>query len=289
MITIQGLAEELSVPSEAVESYVNKLSRVDDARTVIDHVEPCYNSLGEHTGTDVFLTHGATSFLRELYAAGYWGQDEIVVPRGSDLLSIPGAIGYVPSFGDPDEGLTGGDETSLTHWRQCQIDDVPVLVTVPGTLWGDYVGSFVDRSNYRSLLRDYPDTFVIICSNPGAQELAVLGSGILPDGLQEELQQINDPNGCPVYDEDDLSFLELEMIDEAISEWAGYDLQQTVIGLLRGRLTDEQLDEITEESVVEEYRALVSEGVFIPEVESAVSTHIDIRGAASLIAERMLG
>jgi hypothetical protein len=97
------------------------------------------------------------------------------------------------------------------------------FIGVPVTLWGDYCGSDLGRSNSRSLVRDYPDLFVTVHDE------------------------------YPLYDEDDHSALELELADEAWDAWVRFDLGRS--------LSDAgvDVDAISDDELRERFYAFVSD------------------------------
>jgi hypothetical protein len=100
-----------------------------------------------------------------------------------------------------------------------------VLYVLPELWWGDYTGSGVSRSNYRSLLRKFPDVFVELTGS-----FCAFGLGILPEFDHQELAEIlvELHDGYPLYDEDDHSALTAELAEEA---WDGF-LQWDVPAML---------------------------------------------------------
>jgi ribosomal protein S18 acetylase RimI-like enzyme len=104
----------------------------------------------------------------------------------------------------------------------CTVADLYVV----GCLWwGDYTGDDVARSNHRSLLRDFPDTFVHLVDAFHAHGLA-----LLPDcrnlTLAVALLRLVD---YPLYDEDDHAHLIVELADEM---WDAY-LHLDILARLR--------------------------------------------------------
>jgi len=96
----------------------------------------------------------------------------------------------------------------------------PTFYRFPYTLWGDYIGDAVQRSNHRSILADFPDIFSDFVGFPGAHELILPAEGIDADTLDELIrigQHIRDD--YPLYSDEDHSNLEMELADEA---WDAY-------------------------------------------------------------------
>lgn len=127
-------------------------------------------------------------------------------------------------------------------------DEYFILVSGPnGTnvaTYSDYSGSTWAASNYRSLLRDYPNTFVEVSSGHGGRELAIPlfvptnpGEWISPadplafDTPHYDRDRAEDLAGTlvgladdyPVYDDDDMGAYENELLEEVMSDswWQG--------------------------------------------------------------------
>lgn len=164
-----------------------------------------------------------------------------------------------------DDRITADDETAydddareVTGPR----DEYFILVESPdgGSLatYGDYVGSCVERSNHRSLLRDFPDVFVEISYGYGGYALAIPlfvpaegvaraygplngepGSGWTYNldtphyalDRAEDLADILDhlAYDYPLYDEEDHSELERELAEQAIGDpWRQQEIRVAV-------------------------------------------------------------
>jgi len=98
-------------------------------------------------------------------------------------------------------------------------------IEVPFTAWGYYSGSSYTRSNHRSLIRGYPDTFNEIRGDYGASYLALGIDQLIPVGLFDEMAELFE---YPIYDEDDHSELEHEIL---IEDWESY-LKRDVVSTL---------------------------------------------------------
>jgi len=91
--------------------------------------------------------------------------------------------------------------------------------------WGDYTGDDLARSNHRSLMRDFPDTFVHLVDAFGAHGLALL-PGCRNPTLAAALLRLVD---YPLYDEDDHAHLIIELANEM---WDAY-LHLDIVAMLR--------------------------------------------------------
>lgn len=80
--------------------------------------------------------------------------------------------------------------------------------------------STVDRSNFRSLIRDYPDTFTPT-SYSNVDALGAYIGNLSEDVISILCSLVNDYS---LYDESDLSELEHEEITESVGQYALYDI-----------------------------------------------------------------
>jgi hypothetical protein len=134
---------------------------------------------------------------------------------------------------------------------------------VPMTVWGDYCGSSVERSNYRALLSDYPDTFVEVLGGYHSQYLA-----IPVDGLTEDLREIFTDlvEQYPLYDESDHSELEMTEASEQYEQWAKADILSSL-----ARDHDIDTDTIDEDWLSTEFWSFMSTQGEYPYLEDAVT------------------
>lgn len=148
------------------------------------------------------------------------------------------------------ERASMGDFSAADHNRP---GVAPTHFEVPVTLWGDYVGSGVERSNHRSLLRDYPETFVDVYGDYSSHYLVIPVANLTQElvdtftGLRYEY---------PLYDESDHSELEMELADEAWDAYVKWDLPRA---LREAGVSDEVLDEISDEDLRERFYTAVSD------------------------------
>ena len=105
---------------------------------------------------------------------------------------------------------------------------------VPYTGYSDYSGSGVDKSNNRSLLRDYPETFTQAIGGYNTEELMLSADYYAPrdseshdsraertEYLIRALEHLSD---YPLYDEEDYSALEMEEADNAWEQFLEWDV-----------------------------------------------------------------
>lgn len=160
------------------------------------------------------------------------------------LKADPSALGYnAPSLadwlGDEDDVPGPGESTSL-GWggistrsdsgtiRPSDLEDeggARFVVFSRVTGWGDYAGSDYDRSNCRSLARDFPEIFVHVTGGYGYEVLAIDLDLELPEDTDlagevyvlRILRELADD--YPIYDESDHSELQMELEQE---DWESF-------------------------------------------------------------------
>lgn len=157
---------------------------------------------------------------------------------------------------------TAGDRLAASDldWQQRTYGytDRPTFVILEFASWGDYTGSSYTRSNYRSLLRDFPDTFVDVYGSYGYSALALNLATYIPDHLADCLAQLADE--YPVYDEEDMGELETELQTEGWANHGREDFRREIVSHLRNlgwlgsvgvdaddlaeSITDDQLDRL---------------------------------------------
>lgn len=168
-------------------------------------------------------------------------------PEGGDSA-------YISDFDDVD--VRAGDNRPAEFFSLSSV-----------TVWGDYVGSDRNRSNCRSLERDYPETFVSVRDAMGAEWLALPVSSLLAmegddaESLCRLLSGLADE--YPLYDEEDHSVLEMELADEAWDAWVRFDLTRELRDSLNSDEDDTRgdriVDAIGEEDLQERFYAAASD------------------------------
>lgn len=157
-------------------------------------------------------------------------------------------------------------------------DEYFILVSGPSgqnlVEYSDYSGSTFTASNYRCLLRDYPGVFVEVSYGHGGHGLAIPlfvpvaerdeheASGICQtcphydrDSAEELAGRLNELLDYPVYDEDDMSAYEQELVEEVTADqwWQnntceGVAKEMAEILIARVVPTDFQLSGIPEDA-----------------------------------------
>lgn len=162
----------------------------------------------------------------------------------------------------PEDGTTG---YMGSKWRPCGAEDADVI-EVPYTVWGDYVGSTVERSNYRSLVEDYPDTFIEISGGYWSHVLYIRPERLnATEGLVEAIEGLFD---YPLYNEDDHSQLEMDIAWEAWDAYLRSDIERDDIP---EHLCSEDWSDEDWEFFRQEYYRLTYEQNYGPEMEGADS------------------
>jgi hypothetical protein len=142
----------------------------------------------------------------------------------------------------------------------------PSHVMLRLTLWGDYCGSGVERSNHRALLEDYPDTFVDVYGDYGSSYLALATDQPIDSDLFEALVRLADD--YPLYDDEDHSRLEDEMAMEAWDLYLCYDVPR---GLRERGVSDDDLEALDSDALREAFYHFTAEANSGPYLESADS------------------
>jgi len=159
-------------------------------------------------------------------------------------------------------GTFGMDELASSTLKA----EPPSHVMIRLTLWGDYCGSGVERSNHRALLQDYPDTFVDVYGDYGSSYLALATDQPIDSDLFEALVRLADD--YPLYDDEDHSRLEDEM---AVGAWDLY-LCYDVPGDLRKRgVSDDDLEALDSDALRMAFYHFTAEADQSPYLESADS------------------
>lgn len=164
--------------------------------------------------------------------------------------------------GDDDDRPTGGDTAWTgydgldrpTFYKGALTVDVLETAThleVYCTTWGDYVGDDLQRSNHRSLLRDFPDTFVDV--DWGSYDTHSLAMDLDQEIDHEDLLYVVDilrklADDYPLYDEEDHSELESELEESDWESHGAYDLRRELQEVL-GDDDAELADNVTEEAL----------------------------------------
>jgi hypothetical protein len=142
----------------------------------------------------------------------------VYVWRGQELKGHDWVPADAPVGGDAVRlGTLGMLRASDVH--DSADDDVRYL-EIPGTAWGDYTGSTYDRSNARSLRRDFGEHVVTLRADFGFEVLLVRIGVEVPEGLYDAIVEARD---CTLYDESDLSELESELEREDWENWGRSD------------------------------------------------------------------
>jgi hypothetical protein len=170
---------------------------------------------------------------------------------------------------DPTEG-TADHPVGLSwgRWRECNAAEATHAV-LGLTVWSDYSGGTVERSNERSLQRDFPGTFVHLYGGFGTSGLMITidrPATYDPGTWLYVLEILAGLADYPVVDEEDLSALEMELAEEAWEAYLGYDVLRD---LEKAGVPEDALSADT--SIRDRFYALTYEADYGPEAESAVS------------------
>lgn len=179
----------------------------------------------------------------------------------------------MPTSGRVSMGYGGLSEAGPT--------DETAAYEFPVTVWGDYVGSTVERSNYRVLVEDYGDNVIEVLGGYNSQYIAVAASLREEDpetwaALEEIAVGLED---YPLINDEDHSLLEMEIADEAWDQWLRMDTEHDL-----GEIVDpELLDLFDPKDVESEYYRLTYDQNYGPECEGADSCYFPFH--AQVVAE----
>lgn len=166
----------------------------------------CHDDCETYVVRDVLdrITHNPADHLRQWSAYMY-------NPTGPNVQTDPPAGGERASMEDFDAAWSRGVKRS---------DFDPTHVDIAYTVWGDYCGSTAERSNHRSLLRDWPDVFVDTYGGFGSSGLALPLDATIGECVLDALAGLLD---YPLYDEEDHSELESDLESEDWKSWGRRD------------------------------------------------------------------
>lgn len=130
-------------------------------------------------------------------------------------------IGFKASKADPPWDWNGGD------WELLPISIVGSLSEFTGQ--GDYIGGTVERANREAMLEDFPNFLTTASSGYEYEECVLLDAGEFRNAFHwpnhphhDEAVSLVEAVGAlhdyPCYDEEALSLLEQELIDEALPD-----------------------------------------------------------------------
>jgi hypothetical protein len=127
----------------------------------------------------------------------------------------------------PDDMPEPGGTWSYGDWEDSSPQEA-THVLINYTCWSDYSGSTVERSNHRSLLRDYTDTFTDVYGAHGTSGLMLSVRWTAPEGGSDLMEQIAALADYCLYDEEDHSALEMELADEAWDAYLDFDVPRAL-------------------------------------------------------------
>lgn len=214
-----------------------------------------------------------TGTTQERTDDGYWAWVDAETPGAGDRLAV-----------------------SDLDWQQRPWNtDRPTFVLLEFASWGDYAGSSYTRSNYRSLLRDFPDTFVDVYGDHGYSALALNLATYVPEHLADCLNNLADQ--YPVYDEGDWSELEMELQTEGWANHGREDFRREIVSQLRnlgwlgsvGVDADDLAESITDEQLDRLFWDAYSQGEHRVEMEceDAVSAYFRTDDLAAFVARSL--
>lgn len=118
------------------------------------------------------------------------------------------------------------------------------FVEIPGTLSGDYVGSLYETANRQYLAETYPDVFVTVRDDFGAEFLVARADTVLDDDETDLADVLLSLQDYPLLDEDTHTQLEMELISECWDEYAADDAIRETVARLTAAGFDVDRDDI---------------------------------------------
>ena len=215
-----------------------------------------------------------------LVLVGWWFNDEQPRPYNRGSLLVWEGEDYTPNGYVPAPAPVGGDTVSYGYlglsnaewWVGVARTGVQAThITVQGTTWGEYCGTTYTRSNARSLVRDFPDTFVTVTGDYSSEFLVLPLDAYIPEHLAEALVELADQ--YPVYDESDMSELEFEIESEC---WELYGRSDFLSEVNNALPEDSEVDVYSlTDSEVDDWVAQAKQDDIVgcPEFEGAVSCY----------------
>ena len=221
-------------------------------------------------------TRGSAGLLDDL--APY--KPMIYVWRGQELR---GSV-WVPA--DPPEGGDSVRLGALDMREQSSVydlteDDVRFL-EIRATAWGDYTGSTYERSNNRSLRRDFSEHVVTLRADFGFEMLLMRIGVDIPEGLYDAIVSLREES---LYDESDLSDLESELESEDWENWGRSDWADEIRKLAQQLDRDDDVTELGDDAYADDlFWAVTADGeAGYWQAETAVSGYwTDFERAAEL-------
>ena len=191
---------------------------------------------------------------------------------------------WVPA--DPPEGGDSVRLGALDMREQGSVydlvkDDVRFL-EIRATAWGDYTGSTYERSNNRSILRDFGDHVVTLRADFGFEVLLVRIGVDIPEGLYDAIVALREES---LYDESDLSDLESDLESEDWENWGRSDWTGEVRKLAQQLDRDDDVTELYDDAYADDlFWAVCADGeAGYWQAETAVSGYwTDFERAAEL-------
>ena len=202
-------------------------------------------------------------------------------------IYVGGELGWLRA---PDPEL--GESVSMSGFSRLDYPtDQTAYVTVPVTSWGDYGGSDIERSNCRSLLRDYPESFVHATGGYGSEALYLPADEEVEPALADTLIYLRD---CyPLYDEEDHSALTEDLVQEAWDAYAAREFRLALCealapGVDHYDVETTMLDSITDDGLYQMLWDAYSLTGEYPYAESAVDVALHLERVADVAADELV-
>jgi len=196
--------------------------------------------------------------------------ENVTVVTGETFADNYNVTRWTMSHDPRDMSWIGWAEIHNTQDSYHATTDEYAIWLIESASWGDYSNAGIEnRSNHRSLLRDYPEHLIEVgLSSHDGQSLALIIGPAVPDELIGAIHHFDEWH---IYDEDDESALTDELATEAWEEYQRHDIVQTLTGG-GSEFIDEHIDGLNEEWLKNRFYAAYSTGKYdYPYAETATS------------------
>lgn len=163
----------------------------------------------------------------------YWPENHYLAWRGQSFVYTSDGYRW-----EDMPAPQGGEVADMADMRHTPDPDLATHWEVLGTNWGDYSGSDYNRSNCRSILRDYPEIFIEVRGGFNSSYLALALDAEVDEHVIDELASLLD---YPVWDEGDHAELLAQIEQESWDSWGASDLRREVLRL--AGCDEERVDE----------------------------------------------
>lgn len=199
-----------------------------------EHSDYCqgHGEIGDPDGYAILMAHDNDGHSKCNPA----GCDEIVLVK-SRMFDAPGRLTNNYRWSEYDV-FGPGPEPGDTIGTSGLYSGGAEYIEIPYTLWGDYVGSVVERTNHYYFLETYCD-YVINVQGAFSSEWLILKIGsTIPVAMYDEIMGLAN---YPIIDDEFMSTLENDIENEDWRSFGKWELRQSLTPRVSEQITDEQL------------------------------------------------